>query len=96
MGTATVPAAQKGALLFYSSGEKKRLLLLILVIVFCDGSRMIWHYLKSKIGKDKDEKQYHEIYAISFWNSIVSCFSHLSPKEIFIKYYSKIKKYENY
>lgn len=92
MRTATAPAAQRGALIFYSSNSTIKYCLILMMIIIPDSLRMIWHYFNWLLDK---KNKYHRAYAISFKNSIASSFSHLTPKEIFIKYYSKVNCYEN-
>lgn len=92
MRTATAPAAQRGALIFYSSNSTIKYCLIVLMIIIPDVFRMIWHYFNWLLDKENIS---HRVYAVSFKNVVASSFSHLTPKEIFIKYYSKVNCYEN-
>lgn len=86
--TATSPAAFRGSLIFYSDNSpyKETILRSFFFFIFC--FRFIIHRLQS-IYKSKPNKEY--ILSIGDYHCIKTCFSYKTPKEIFIKYYSRLK-----
>lgn len=86
--TATRPAGLRGSLLFYSNDNP---VILFITKIFAMPTfilKFIYHRLKS-LMKSKPNSDY--ILSIGDKHCIAVCFSQKSPKEIFIKYYERIK-----
>lgn len=78
---ATLPAARKGSIKFYSKGSLYLLLFLKFYIFILCTIKTIFFFLK------KDKINY-----MAQWHCVETIFTSLTPKDIFIKYYTQIKK----
>lgn len=87
--TATKPAALRGGLIYYNNGNCVKRTINQCLCLFMLSFHFFYHRIKSKTSSDK---VVNEVLAKADWNSIKICFSHKTPKEIFIKYYKKISK----
>lgn len=87
--TATKPAARRGSIIFFSEG--KWLLGGVLSILYTSITLMefIVHFCLGVVRKRPNK--YH-VLALGEWNIIKTSFSRKSPKDIFAKYYKKIKE----
>lgn len=83
--TATMPASIKGALTFYSEDRIELKIFLTLFIIMSSSIRFIYWSFNRK-------KTQSAILAKANLNCIKAIFSRKTPKEIFIKFYSQIKK----
>ena len=88
ISTATKPAGYKGALIFYGNTPIRLLILQLISLIVYIG-RFIYHRVKG-LMEPYPNKNY--ILSLADKNCIAVCFSKKTPKELFIKYYSKIKK----
>lgn len=84
--TATLPAAVKGMLLYYSAGNKLALYALSVVMFVVIGINCVYHYVSGRL-KDKPNK--NMIYSIAELNTLRVIFKKSTPKEVFIHYYNK-------
>lgn len=87
--TATAPAAQKGCLMFYSRGNDL-LYVLLSIISFITLIPSAFLHLAKGLLFERPNNDY--VLALGNINEMKACFSRLSPKDLFIKYYNKIKK----
>lgn len=87
--TATKPAALRGGLIYYNKGNFIKKVINQLLCLFILSFQFLYHRIKTK---SSTEKRVNEVLAKADLNSIKTCFSHKTPKEIFIKYYKKINK----
>ena len=86
--TATWPASRQGGIRFYSHNRKHVELFLRLVTFVGVGLNFIVHRIKGLMSPRPN--QYY-VMSIGDLNIVKTSFSSLTPKELFIKYYSKIK-----
>lgn len=87
--TATKPAAMLGSIAFHSKGKYSIQLLLRTAYFLSLILKLFYHGLKGLLHPKPNKNQ---ILAIGDINCLQSCFSSKTPKEVFIKYFSKIKK----
>lgn len=87
--TATRAAACRGAIIFYSEGSKIKESILRIILFIIYFLRCIYHFIK---GLFKPKPNVNQVLAIGDKNSMYACFTNKTPKEIFKKYYFKIKK----
>ena len=87
--TATKPAARRGSIIFFSEGNV--FLEAILRILYTSITLMgfIVHFCLGAIRKCPNK---YYVLALGEWNIIKTSFSRKSPKDIFVKYYKRIKK----
>ena len=83
------PASTRGNLLFFSNGNPLLYLLLVIVNIVKIIPAYIYHFLQS-FGKEKPNGHYALMKGYQY--CMESCFTKKTPKELFIKYYNKIKK----
>ena len=86
--TATRPASRQGSVRFYSKNRKHVELFLRLVSFVGVGLNFIVHRIK---GLMSPRPNHYYVMSIGDLNVVKTSFSSLTPKELFIKYYSKIK-----
>ena len=87
--TATIPAARRGIIRFYSKGRKSsEVILRIFAFIGCCFNFII-HRVK---GCMSPRPNYYYVMSIGDKNAIQTAFSRKTPKEIFIHFYNKIKK----
>ena len=86
--TATLPASRLGSVHFFSKGSKYVEIILRILIVIGSCRDFIIHRI---LGLLKPRPNQYFIMSIGDINIISSAFSKKTPKEIFIKYYNKIK-----
>ena len=86
--TATWPASRQGSVRFYSKNRKHVEFFLRLVSFVGVGLNFIVHRIK---GLMLPRPNQYYVMSIGDWNIVQTSFSSLTPKELFIKYYSKIK-----
>lgn len=87
ISTATKPAGMRGSLMFYSNGK---LMWYVLLAVFCfvtSTGRLI----KQLLDIREKNQEYRKIRVCSEWNTIMACLSRATPKELFIKFYNRIR-----
>lgn len=82
--SATMPSHTKGSLIFFSEGNKVMYLFLSVFVFFVRFFKGILATILIPINKKR------KITANANFNTCLSIFSDKSPKEIFIKYYSKL------
>lgn len=87
--TATKPAASKGDLHFYSRGNHLFYFALAIITFFLQSMRFIYHRIKSLF---KMRPNCDHIASISELNTLRIIFRYMTPKEVFLHYYNKIKK----
>lgn len=87
--TATWPASRQGSVRFYSKGNKFIELLLRIVTIVGVGMNFVVHRIR---GLMKPRPNSYYVMSIGDMNILSTAFSSKTPKEIFIRYYSKIKK----
>jgi GT2 family glycosyltransferase len=85
--TATYPAAAKGDLMFFGGTSWYKKVFIIFIITFFRGMYMLYWLLQRLLCK-KDAQFFYVLNR----NTIVSMYNKLSPKEIFIRYYSEIEQ----
>lgn len=86
--TATKPAALMGEIIHYTQDHKFKEIYVRPILGGIAFLQMIFHVLCFSLKKEN----YHKILALGYYNSFIASFSRKSPKDIFIKYYSSIKK----
>lgn len=86
ISAATLPASFKGHLLFYSNDKRWKLLLLCAIEFPIVITKYLCYRVLYVLGKDETYK----IRAESERNTFMSMGNRLTPKELFIKYYTKI------
>ena len=87
--TATKPAARRGSIMFFSEG--KPILTFVLRILYTTITLMeFFVHLFLGIIRKRPNKCY--VLSLGEWNIIKTTFSRKSPKEIFIRYYEKMRK----
>lgn len=93
--TATRPAHAKGGVYFYAGNTTKGLGYNLLRIAYLlrAFSQFLVHRIKGTI---KSKPNYDFILSIGDWHTCMTLMSGMTPKEIFIKYYSHLKKKEIY
>lgn len=84
---ATTPAARKGEIIFYSEGNKVIYVILSLFYFFVNLFAFLYHKLKYEFGNRIEIERVLSLCCLNTFNSI---FTNMSPKEIFVKYYTKI------
>lgn len=87
--TATKPAALRGGLLYYNKGNCIKMVINQFLCLFVLSFHLFYHSIRAKISR---EKRIYEVLSKADLNCIKICFSHKTPKEIFIKYYKKLDK----
>lgn len=85
--TATKPAARRGSIIFLSEGKQSLAFLIRILFFFITFIAFIVHFCVGIIGKCSNK---YYVLALGEWNTIKTSFSRKAPKEIFIKYYTKI------
>lgn len=87
VSTATKPASTVGNIIYY--GDRSAFWSFVVRCHQFVGSfaRFVYHRIRA-IGKKKPN--YHDIWAIGYCNATRACLSFASPKEVFVKYYSKL------
>lgn len=86
--TATLPAAVKGMILYYSNGNNVKMVALSIPICLVFGANYLLH---SIIGLLKQKPNKYSIYSEAERNVICSLFKNDSPKETFIHLFNKLK-----
>lgn len=87
--TCTKPAGVKGGLIFYSRGNKMLMFFLALNYAAASLLRFMYHRLKS-IRSPRPNQDY--ILSIGDINVMCTIFTSMTPKEIFVKFYKRLKK----
>ena len=87
--TATAPASTKGGIMFYSHQNIIVYCLLALITSITLLPEAFVHLVRGLFAKRPNSDF---ILWKGNWNSIKACFSMQSPKELFVKYYNKIRK----
>ena len=87
--TATKPAALRGGFLYYNKGNCIKMVINQFLCLFVLFFHLFYHSIKVKISR---EKRIYAVLVKADLNCIKICFSHKTPKEIFIKYYKKLNK----
>lgn len=87
MRTATMPTQLKGEQLFVSNGSALRWYLFALLIFPVRLIKSICWALKYLVGRNEKDK----VMAVSNSNVCLSIFSRKPPKEVFIRFYNKLK-----
>lgn len=88
VSTATYPAAIKGGLVYFSKGSKMLYFLLSMGITFVMLIKLMAAFVLSFKGKKPNKES---VTMVAILNTICSTYSAKTPKEIFTKYYTKIK-----
>ncbi len=89
VSTATRPASSIGRIIYYGNNKVFQTFV-VRFFEFCGTlARAIYHYFRS-IGQK--EPSYHYTWALGYWNSAKACLSFKSPKEVFVKYFKRLKK----
>lgn len=87
--TATLPAAVKGMIIYYSNRNSLKKYAISLIVFFIT----LLNYLLHKVyAIFKTDCNIYSIYSIAERNVMCSIFSNNTPKETFVHFYSKIKK----
>lgn len=80
--SATLPAARKGSIRFYSNGSLFLLFFLkIYLFILCIIKTIFFYFKKDRINY------------LAQWHCVETIFTSLTPKEIFIKYYTQVKRH---
>lgn len=87
--TATKPSARRGSILYFSNGNRFYGCILATIYTTTTLLNMIPHFIRSVINKRPNT---YSLLLEGEWNIVKTTYSQKSPKEIFIKYYQKIKK----
>lgn len=87
--TATKPAQRKGGLIFYSQGRKSLYLFLAVFDFTLSLCACLYNYVKSLLAK---RPNYSQVLALGYWNTVMTILTKKTPKEIFAKYYLRIRK----
>lgn len=87
--TATMPAARRGGIMFFSDGNRILGLFLKACYLIISLLSLIYHLTLSVL---KPTPNVHDITAKGEFNIFRTLFSNKSPKEIFIHYYNKLNK----
>lgn len=87
--TATKPAARRGSILWFANGNRLAEIALGSVYSLITVFLCVWHFAKGANGAQPNE---YSVLALSEWNVIKNTYSQKTPKEIFIRYFSKLKK----
>lgn len=85
---ATAPASRKGNMVFFSNGNKMIYLILGLSLNVLTTISALYHFIKSQ-KETRPNKNY--VLMKSEINTLFATFSAKTPKELFIKYYARIK-----
>ena len=85
---ATAPASRKGNMVFFSKGNKMIFLILGLSLNVLTTISALYHFIKS-LKEKMPNKNY--VLMKSEINTLFATFSTKTPKELFIKYYTRIK-----
>ena len=87
--TATKPAARRGSIIFFSEGNVFLEAILRILYTSITLMEFIVHFCLGAIRKCPNK---YYVLALGEWNIIKTSFSRKSPKDIFVKYYKRIKK----
>lgn len=83
------PASTRGNLIFFSEGKPLLYMLLVMVNIVKIITAYVYHLLLS-LGKEPPNRHYALMKGYQY--CMESCFTRKTPKELFIKYYNRIKK----
>lgn len=86
--TATRPAGTKGSVIFYGKGNVMLQRFLELLTFLITIPTWCYHFLKGKLSPAPNA---NSVLALGDRNILESILTRQTPKEIFIKYYSKLK-----
>ncbi len=86
--TATKPAAHRGNIIFFSNGNRFIAVILQVTFLVLTCLSSIFHYA---IGITVKYPNIYMILSRGEWNVVMTSFSKKLPKEIFVRYYNRIK-----
>ena len=87
--TATKPAARRGSIIFFSGGKRSLAFLIKVLYTSLTLMSFVVHFCIGMTSK-RPNKYYN--LSLGEWNIIKTSFSNATPKDLFIKYYNKIKR----
>ena len=85
--TATAPAGQKGSLIFYSRDNALLYIIIVISVLINLVPAALYHLMKGWLNKKPNSDQ---ILGIAKMNSMYACFSRKTPKQLFVKFYTKL------
>jgi GT2 family glycosyltransferase len=88
VNAATGPASVRGLLIFYSRGNSLKYILLGLITWINRFLKWLFMCLRCTFSNNKT----YSIRRMARWNELHSIFTRKTPKELFIKYYQRIKR----
>ena len=84
--TATKPAGMRGFLMFHSRGRSLRYFFLGCIVWWAEFCKFCWAALRCLFSSQKGLRIKRTVYA----HNLASIFTTKTPKEIFLKYYSRL------